>query len=1695
MQRIFSLLLGTVIIHCAMIGEHPGMHAQANAADSREPHLELALPHNPAANVLNPDAIMLDANPLSATYEQIYAQQWFSLRFAAPVINAAAETQAVVDWRAIDERYATLRAGLQQIHEQYGRFELHKVTSDNSDQTSPAARSYHLRFARYVPAKKVIEGLRAVEGVEDCNLQSGAIQLMSYPSDPAFAKIDAELNDFYQSPTTEERQDRHRLGWQWTLHRIKAPMAWEVSKGKKEIVIGVDDTFKSTHINFNNDPQHPDILEINGANGGNFFRITAGNIGNGSKTTAPIFDDGHGFQNLMLAVGLENSTGIVGMAPGVRALATEWIGHDYINLDVDEDAGNGIITPVDVMNCSYDHSNVKNFHRDEFKDILESGTVIVAAQANNIYNPGTKKVNSGWKGFSDCEVIGDPPEAKLVLWGKTPYPAGLVYTDPDPAKDVKVISVGVYNDQQTYKFRNNCSRFEQHYELVYSPNTFPIDWNFAPNTEKFPAPGISESERKVKKEDAFVDVVMPHNDVAGVAHDGHGNPIPEKYGFWIGGTSRSVPVVSGIVALMRSIDRNLGTAGGLDVQRKAYDIVTFTTDKILDNPDNIRDDAVEIQLWDDHYFTKYNPHIPADNEGNCTELQFEYKEQVHDPLHRWWAQRVGFGQVNAFRCLAHAIPHKGAYEYNSTQSLSFDPLVTNEDGVQLMHMGSWKESGIAVLDEGGVKYDGEADYKNNNGVTKINGASTQLVVGVNKVLAIDGIVTTDDVIGGEITTGNASKILMTGYLHNTKLSGNIQIGDLLINTGPGGRASVKPRVSGRLVEISGYVRVKGDGEILVDAGTLRLHPGAGIYLNGSKDLIVQDGATLEMNAGTAILGTEGRKLIVQSGGTLIIKEDARNVAFYCDVVLEGGASMIIEDDARVILGPVVTGFFTSDPNLPVGNGNFIVQAGATATLQGTASIYGGNILQGIYNYEGGAITVETGGQFTVAQNADALIQVPISVQAQATMLIDRNAVVELHEFFIAKDADMEIEDGCWLYLTNNDFSAYSSRGRIEFRGTAANRIEVTARRFSVCDDGPAYARIIAFGAASDLEQLPPVLSSWAKIQYTDFKNVQMVVRDNHVKDPIRNCSFFADHDQTDGSLNRLLELSNGRLEVPFDSPINIPTEINDCQFSYVAPRVVVPDDPNVYPYKGLFTRGINQLQINTCSFENLHFGVSTLACGDVRIATSQFRNCDIGNIDNYSTVELCANLFEMVEFASVFEGSQTSGHYDNQYMTVEKAVQLLGGPFQAFRGNLFSEFHQGIVADDARAELTGWRVSTFAGPRRTLFGRNSFTVLPIAQSVNPYIDLNQSKYFDSWADVALTDFDGWANFYCGMNDMAEQSNNHLYSVVNRTTEFIDGSINFWHDPLQPVIGFMRAFNIGTNGSPLNQSASYGGGCGPADTDECLVPIQIVCPGDDYVNDGAWAALSPDDPYLDLARDNARSFMMNVGLTAECRRDKAYDAFQAAWLGDTRATDLTTLKQEYAQISGEFGVAKILEITAYMLMGQIDEYLGQSLSAINNYGNVLTNYPAARSARYAAWRISFLMAEQTDPTLGELYEQELQNYFGKVITDLREIDQLPKPALPDASGAAALSRNLTLHANVPNPFSLDTELRFALREGANVRLLVTDMMGRVIANLLDGFQSAGEHSLQWRADQVPAGVYYCRLESDGETLMRKMILLP
>jgi hypothetical protein len=92
----------------------------------------------------------------------------------------------------------------------------------------------------------------------------------------------------------------------------------------------------------------------------------------------------------------------------------------------------------------------------------------------------------------------------------------------------------------------------------------------------------------------------------------------------------------------------------------------------------------------------------------------------------------------------------------------------------------------------------------------------------------------------------------------------------------------------------------------------------------------------------------------------------------------------------------------------------------------------------------------------------------------------------------------------------------------------------------------------------------------------------------------------------------------------------------------------------------------------------------------------------------------------------------------------------------------------------------------------------------------------------------------------------------------------------------------------------------------------------------------------------------------------------------------------------------------------------------------------------------------------------------------------------------------------LWQNYPNPFNPSTKIKFEIpAEGrgqtANVKLVIYNTLGKQIDILVNGNLSAGSYEVVWpapsgNASSLSSGIYYYRLEADGFTETKKMILI-
>ncbi len=82
----------------------------------------------------------------------------------------------------------------------------------------------------------------------------------------------------------------------------------------------------------------------------------------------------------------------------------------------------------------------------------------------------------------------------------------------------------------------------------------------------------------------------------------------------------------------------------------------------------------------------------------------------------------------------------------------------------------------------------------------------------------------------------------------------------------------------------------------------------------------------------------------------------------------------------------------------------------------------------------------------------------------------------------------------------------------------------------------------------------------------------------------------------------------------------------------------------------------------------------------------------------------------------------------------------------------------------------------------------------------------------------------------------------------------------------------------------------------------------------------------------------------------------------------------------------------------------------------------------------------------------------------------------------------------LAQNYPNPFNTATTIEYSIEKAGFVRLKIYDISGREIMTLVEENKSAGKYTVPFKANDLSSGIYFYQLETSGNNIQRRMILL-
>jgi aminopeptidase N len=88
----------------------------------------------------------------------------------------------------------------------------------------------------------------------------------------------------------------------------------------------------------------------------------------------------------------------------------------------------------------------------------------------------------------------------------------------------------------------------------------------------------------------------------------------------------------------------------------------------------------------------------------------------------------------------------------------------------------------------------------------------------------------------------------------------------------------------------------------------------------------------------------------------------------------------------------------------------------------------------------------------------------------------------------------------------------------------------------------------------------------------------------------------------------------------------------------------------------------------------------------------------------------------------------------------------------------------------------------------------------------------------------------------------------------------------------------------------------------------------------------------------------------------------------------------------------------------------------------------------------------------------------------------------------------VDNNINLHQNTPNPFADKTQIAFDLPTALPIKIVVYDVYGRTVCELLDNAMSKGSHKVEFNTNGIRKGMYYYSLESGHSKIVKKMMVM-
>lgn len=241
------------------------------------------------------------------------------------------------------------------------------------------------------------------------------------------------------------------------------------------------------------------------------------------------------------------------------------------------------------------------------------------------------------------------------------------------------------------------------------------------------------------------------------------------------------------------------------------------------------------------------------------------------------------------------------------------------------------------------------------------------------------------------------------------------------------------------------------------------------------------------------------------------------------------------------------------------------------------------------------------------------------------------------------------------------------------------------------------------------------------------------------------------------------------------------------------------------------------------------------------------------------------------------------------------------------------------------------------------------------------------------------------------------------------------------------------------------------------------------------SDGKILIIGYDDPNNATNKDDFGVFRLNTdGSLDETFGDVGYQYIDYAG-GNDWGRDILVDENDRVLLGGDFNV-KIIS----------DGDIRMGVARLTSDGTIDNSFDADGMSYSMQGKIGKSMAFSPDSALVIVGTSNNSGfYIAKFLTH---------SLTTDIEDDRTVSNSFVLNQNYPNPFNPSTLIRFNLPATSNVKLVVTDLLGKEVATLVNEIMPAGRYTKSFTADNLSSGIYFYTLITDNSKISKKMLLM-